>query len=391
MREHRIWYAVMAAAAVIVYIVADRREPLIFLCVLIGMPVLSVGMQLFAMRQIVLECGVKGSCLVTQEVPVCFILHRRSKRPLGAVRIEVRFENILYREEKNCLIDLQPCEKRDMVFEYPFYAENCGSMKITADHMYCYDMMGLFRIKRRADIDEEILVYPKEIKLNVELSHRLERKGIGNMYNQDKKGQDVSEVAALRDYLPGDLLHSIHWKLSGKLDHLVVKEFGNPSDYSTLILYEMAKSCGDRKITNQCNDAVATLTVFLSHSMMEMNLEHNVGRVIGGDFQTVPVYSIHTHEDMTLNLLCSPVVEETHEGDAAYSFMKGNMRSEYTKIVYITSLYDEGSLRQLARETDLTVISVQQGRELGYAMSAGYSVISVDADRYMENVHSIVI
>lgn len=391
MRAHRIWYTAVMIAALIIYIVADRREALILLCVLLGMPLVSAGIQLFAMRHISLACSVKPSCVVTQEVPVTFTLRRNNRSPLGPVRIEAVFENSLYRDQSSRYIDLQPCENKTMIFEYPFYAENCGSMKIKVKSMYCYEMLGLFKIKHKVDISKEVLIYPKEMKLHVSLSRRLETRNAGNMYNQDKKGQDVSEVSKLRDYVPGDELHSIHWKLSGKLDHLIVKEFGNPSNYSTLILYEMAKSCNGEKISNQCNDAVLTLAVFLSHAMMEMNLEHNVGRIIAGEFQNMPVYSIHTHEEMTLNLLCTPIEEETNEGDTVYNFMRGNRNNEYTKIIFITPIYGENAIKQLVKEADVTVIHAEQGKKSEYVKSTGYTVIPVDAERYMENVHNIVI
>ena len=98
-----------------------------------------------------------------------------------------------------------------------------------------------------------------------------------------------------------------------------------------------------------------------------------------------------TYEQMQMNLLCLPVAEEINGLDTVYSFMKGNLRNEYTKMIYITSCYEENTVRQLAREVDLTVLQVMQGRKSAYISSAGYTVISIDVDTYQETMNSITI
>ena len=57
--------------------------------------------------------------------------------------------------------------------------------------------------------EKEVRVYPPELHLNTELSRRPETKSFGELYDQYKKGQDVSEVADLRDYIDGDSMSAI--------------------------------------------------------------------------------------------------------------------------------------------------------------------------------------
>lgn len=44
----------------------------------------------------------------------------------------------------------------------------------------------------------------------------------------DRRGSDLTEPFRLREYAPGDSLRQIHWKLSSKLDRLVIREPGMP-------------------------------------------------------------------------------------------------------------------------------------------------------------------
>lgn len=391
MWKHRVWYMVVLISALIAYIVADRQEALVFLCLLVLLPFFSVFLQRMAMRGSKVQCCVQRSCRVGQKIAVRFELDRRSRLPLGTVRIEIQFENILYGEQKECVVLLQPGEQKKMLFTYLLDAVDCGNMKTCVMSIEYQDLTGLFSFRRAAALCQETLIYPPEIRLHTELLQRPETKNFGEMYHQQKKGQDISEVSGLRDYIPGDAMNSIHWKLSGKLDQLIVREFGHPSNYNTLILYEMVRKGGGVEIPNSCNNAVAALTAALSLSLLQLNLEHNVGRIVKQDFQIVPVHSMDTYDQMEMNLLCRPIVGEADGGDMIYSFFRGNLRNEYTKIIYVTPCYEEHVARQLAREMDLTVLQIVQGKRTNYMSSAGYTVISVDVDTYQENVNSISI
>lgn len=390
MWKHRIGYLTVVVTALITYIAADRREALVLLCILVLMPFLGLILQRMAMRGIMVECQMQGTCRMGQQIAVVLKLMRKSRLPLGSVRIRLVFENILYGDQKEAWVWLQPGEQMEMTFTYLFDAEDCGNVRTSAEQAKYQDLLGLWVFTCPVEISRETLVYPPEIRLNMELLKRPETKSFGEMYNQ-KKGQDISEVSGLREYVPGDPMNSIHWKLSGKLDELIVREFGQPSNYNTLILYEMMKKCGEKEILNACNNAVLALAVSLSMSMLERNLEHNVGRVLNKDIQIVPVNSMETYEQMQLNLLCKPIAEEISGVDTVYSFLRGNLRNEYTKMIYITPCYEENTARQLSRELDLTVLSIVRGRKQDYMASAGYTVISIDVDTYQETMNSVTI
>lgn len=391
MWKHRILYAVLVVSALSAYIAADRGEALVLLCMLVLVPFFSVALQAAAMRGIGISCRVQETCRMGQEVSVYFEVYRKSRLPLGAVWIHAAFENILYGEHRSVTVCLLPDEERKMTFVYSLHARDCGNVKIRVPVMECRDLLGLSRFRLQVQAETETMVYPPEIRLSIELLQRPETKNFGDLYDQQKRGQDVSEVSGLRDYIPGDSMNSIHWKLSGKMDKLIVREFGNPSNYNTLILYEMIKRAGGTRIPDTYNNAVLALTAAISKSLLELNLEHHVGRVFHRDFQVVPVYSSDTCEQMLLNLLCMPVAEKESGADMIYCFLRGNAGNDYTKIIYITPHYEEETARQLSREAGLTVIQIAQGRGMNDSPSAGYTLISVDADTFGETVHSITI
>ena len=110
-----------------------------------------------------------------------------------------------------------------------------------------------------------------------------------------------------------------------------------------------------------------------------------------GEIRAVPVHSLETHEQMVLNMLSLPVLEEESSLNTVYLFLRGNLRSEFTKIIYITPVFSDQAIRQLSEEVDLTVIQVAEEKKAGYTASAGYTVIPVDAGTYQDNVQNIII
>ena len=337
MRRYRIWYGAAVLAALLIYIISNRSEALAaFLCLVI-VPVVSLGIELAGLRGFELKYSIKPSCHVGQKIPLEICIRKKNKGPLGRIQLELEMENT-----------------------------------------------------KPGSAQQEVLVYPAELQLNTQLLRRPETIISGELYDQNRKGQDVSEVSGLRDYAEGDSLGSIHWKLSSKLDNLVVREFGYPSNYNILILYDLKSSSGEDEISNQRNDAVLAFTSALSRSMVERNLEYNVGCASGGEMQNFPVYSLATCDQMVLNILCRPVPKENGE-DSMYRFLQEDIRQKYTKLIYITPDYEESSARQLSRELDLTIIQITQGSGKEYMATHGYSVIPVDADTYQKKAHNIVI
>ena len=391
MGRHRIWYGAAILAALLIYIISNRSESLAILLCLVIVPLVTLVIQLISLKGFHIQCTIRPSCHVKQQVPLGIKIKKNNKGPLGRIQLKVLIENTMYGETKEQTVVLCASEKRISQFQHLIEMENCGCVRVTAVHVKCYDLLGLFCWKKPGNSTQEVLVYPADIQMNTQFVRRPETIISGELYDQSRKGQDVSEVSGLRNYEKGDSLGSIHWKLSSKLDDLIVREFGYPSNYSILILYDLMGEFGDKKISNERNDAVMALTVAVSYNMVERNLEHNVGCVINGKMLNFPVYSLSTHEQMILNLLCRPALKKETRGDSIYHFLQEDFRERYTKIIYITSEYEESSVRQLSRELDMTIIQVSQNSGKEYVAGQGYSVIPVDADTYQKKAHNIVI
>ena len=57
-------------------------------------------------------------------------------------------------------------------------------------------------------------------------------------YSQEHGGEDTGETFQVREYEAGDSMKQIHWKLSARLNDLVVREPGYPVTRSVLVFLE---------------------------------------------------------------------------------------------------------------------------------------------------------
>lgn len=391
MRKHRIGYSVVTLLALIIYIFANSKEALIFLMALVVMFIASMVLEAVSVNTLKIHINIKESCYIKQKLPLSIEVEGRRKLPTGAIKVRVIIENILFGESRECILMLQPTSKRHIRYNYPIAIRDCGDTKITIKEIEVYDMLGVVAWKKEKNIESRVLVYPERLKLSVRLSRNPVTQTFGELYDQTRKGQDVSEVFNLREYVAGDSVGSIHWKLSGKLDQLVVREFGYPSNYSTVIVYELMKKCNGRKISNDINDAVVALTSALSSSLLELNHTHNVGTVINGQFTTTPVNSMDRHNQMLLNALCSPIPSEEKKMDSMYYFLHSELKNDYTKVIYVTSEYNESYVKDLAKYMDITVVNIVEEKAEGYVEAQGYSVIPIDKEIYHGWIRNIEI
>lgn len=112
----------------------------------------------------------------------------------------------------------------------PVVMHHCGNVSIKVEKVKIYDYLNLFATTIGKDFDtQDILVMPplKEIYLGENRWYN-ETNEDSDRFSLYKKGDDPSEVFAIRDFEDGDRIQQIHWKLSSKTDHYMVKDGSLP-------------------------------------------------------------------------------------------------------------------------------------------------------------------
>ncbi|MDR1892714.1 MAG: DUF58 domain-containing protein [Oscillospiraceae bacterium] len=106
-------------------------------------------------------------------------------------------------------------------------AAHHGQLKLTLSTCLS-DLFGLFvrRIPKQSGCT--VTVLPKSLSTDVFSQDDATAQPENETYSQTRPGFDFSETYAIREYVNGDPVRSIHWKLSQKTDRLMVREYGLP-------------------------------------------------------------------------------------------------------------------------------------------------------------------
>ena len=93
---------------------------------------------------------------------------------------------------------------------------------------------------------------------------------VGTLY---KKGDDPSEIFDVRDFVDGDKIQRIHWKLSGKFDRLIVRDPALPITRNVLVFWERTGQSGNVKRI----DAQAETVVSVCRSLADGGIQFTLG------------------------------------------------------------------------------------------------------------------
>lgn len=89
--------------------------------------------------------------------------------------------------------------------------------------------------------------------------------GLSETEESKEKGNDFAEVSDIREYMPGDRIRDIHWKLSAKKDILMVKERVSVAGSEMMVLLQPG---GEKTLAEQ----VLIQAFILSQAFLEQQI-----------------------------------------------------------------------------------------------------------------------
>ncbi len=185
----------------------------------------------------------KGTCIV------CLTAKNASPLPCACVRVCLGRRNALgrigdhYLETSEETARFSLGSRRSFTLRLPVKMAYCGRVDFTVRHIAVCDMLGLFSMpilkKNAPSGTASVYVLPDLQCRTIETEDAADLGLDSSTYSTEKPGSDPSEIFQLRDYREGDARHSIHWKLSSRMNRLIVREFGLPLNPSLHFLLEL--------------------------------------------------------------------------------------------------------------------------------------------------------
>ena len=242
----------------------------LFLIALLLFPIYSVyGLHCvknaFSLElQAPLESMEKGSVFLVRVK-----LHNPTAFPLLNATVKLELENTFHREDGVHFLNIPIRAHADTVVEYPIVMDYSGCFVVNTQYVELVDLLGIFEKKIEITKSASCLVTPIGEDYTQEAG-QLYVQGVSEATESRNKGLDFSEVSGVREYIPGDKLQNIHWKLSVKKDEWMVKERVSMSAVQLHVLLELYND------EQMCADAVLDLAQSVTKSLVSQNLPFTI-------------------------------------------------------------------------------------------------------------------
>lgn len=243
-------------------IITVMKSSLIGLLVLIFWfltPLLSWLSQWFARKKVNAAIRIPMISSRNSQLNGKIILKNESFFSASKIYLRLKATNRLTGELSESILKLSVAAKSQCEKEFALTAQNCGYLIIEAADVYLMDWFGFLPVPCKLQAISKVSVLPDTFSPNITLTLSSAASEEAENWSQIKKGLDQSEIFGLRDYVQGDGIKQIHWKLSSKKQQLVVKELSFPIEKSLLIFWDKNTKPGTAKEMNAMAECVASV------------------------------------------------------------------------------------------------------------------------------------
>lgn len=171
---------------------------------------------------------------VTGKLSVSF----EKKLLFGKIRIYLQFRHLMTGECLPVRIKAYVGAGTEETCRLEFYRTYSGKVVCSVEKIRVYDWAGITYKTVYPDVRAGILVMPEMTEQDMQERMQLQETLDGMLLVPDKRGCDYSELYGIREYRPGDSMKSIHWKLTGRMERLYVKEASGPAPDSVVLFAE---------------------------------------------------------------------------------------------------------------------------------------------------------
>lgn len=181
----------------------------------------------------------------------------------------LELRNEFYGENSEYTWNVPLYAKEQKKLQLPMKFQYSGKMIIAVKEIRVRGILGILETKQKSQEESMFYVFPKSLEntITVREYDGLRQKDEANRQEAAKRGSHCSEVSGIREYILGDSMRDIHWKLSAKKEKMMVKEHVTMTDTNQSLLVELADVFWEQK---RCiEDVLELLMNFLQEYLMQ--------------------------------------------------------------------------------------------------------------------------
>lgn len=234
----RFSYAVMTVTVILFTAFYLQTFFYMILALLIALPFFSYYLTGFVFRSVSVDMHFSSySCSKGDENTLEVIINDPSRFPVSCLEITLDISSSLYGGAGPVThsIQIKPGEN---VLRFPVHFDKYGIYTAKATAITAYDHLHLFSFTRDISPECSMTIMP-DARPEERRHEVIYEEGFDEFTDNSRRGNVNGNVTDIREYQPGDRLSRIHWKLTEKLDKLIVKENEATSSNEFTVLLEL--------------------------------------------------------------------------------------------------------------------------------------------------------
>lgn len=229
----------------------------------------------------------------------------------------------------------------------------CGCICFTLSQWKSADFFGVLLRKHHTQAAASTVIMPYEQHIDFSF---LTKEGFDMesfRYSGNRSGDDPGETFDIREYRQGDSIRQIHWKLTGKLDQLMIREKSFPVDDTVLILADAFLEKRDPVV---CQTMAEVFSGILC-SFMEQGISCQAGVYDSNvnKFYLGKITSLESIENVLYLFLRNK--NQTDGPHTIQEYLQQPRDTKFANYIYITGSSNDKEAQLLRSEGEVTVVS----------------------------------
>lgn len=334
MWKNRIGYGSIVLAIGILLFYSGRPFLLWMLTVMLVLPLGMAGMLRRDARYLnvflKMQTGAKAGDVLLAELVTA---SEKNIFSAGSVRVQMSVANRMFGTEKEKLLLLEPLEL-NRTYQIKEKMQLCGETVIQCESVRAYDLLKLFSVEIQSFPEVRTMIYPEQVNLELELEQRMEGSLSEEGMNQNRKGNDPSEMFDIREYVPGDDIRSIHWKLSSKTDGLILRQPSAAMHYQVALMPDFGKDQKEQVTAQEWNTAAAVLAA-AGEQLIKMGVPFCMLIPVGAELEVTEIKNQRELRMALSKWLGSPI--QKHSGSGIRYFQMTHMEQYFNRLLIVAA------------------------------------------------------
>ena len=245
-KEMLFVYLILLVISVVFYIMYLGTFSFYLMIFMVSMPIVLFALSFYiskrlnvSFRQKMLKCP--ASSVIHPEL----IIENPTIFPISNLEITLEFNSAVETGKNITKINTPVLPMETQNLRMNIASLHIGIIDFRIKKCRIFDILRLFHFKLRSkgfkqgQRDMSVIVFPKYIQLDNAVSDYSNFGIETDEYSPDKKGDDPSQIFDIHEYIEGDKLNRIHWKLTAKQDKVMVKDYSLMMTYAVRIFINL--------------------------------------------------------------------------------------------------------------------------------------------------------